>query len=88
MPLEKRQSISIGYYAILEKKVIGLLKIREMQEALTFFEDAYKATQGKRYNGLKFEVENLRESLEYEEGAQMEALEKLVKPKNLSFFKH
>jgi hypothetical protein len=80
--------IPIGYYAILERRVMGLLKIKEMQEALTFFEDAYKSTQGKRYNGIRFEVEHLRESLGYEEEEQMEALEKLVKPKNLSFFKH
>ena len=62
--------------------------IKEMQEALTFFEDLYKATQGKRYNEVRFEVEDLRKELEYEEEEQMEALEGLVKPKNLSFFKH
>jgi len=82
------EEIRVGYYAILEKRVIGLLKIKEMKEALDFFEDAYKHTQGKRYHELEFEVKNLRDSLGYEEEAQMETLEKLVKPKNLSFFKH
>jgi hypothetical protein len=89
MPLEKKESIPIGYYAILEKNVIGLLKIREMKRALDFFEDAYKFTQGKGYDrDLAIEIRDLREELEFKEEGHLDRLEKLVKPKNLSFFQH
>jgi len=87
MPLEKKKARSkkplikiIDYQALMEKEVIGLLKIRQFYEVVERFEDKYRFSQHEKgtepfYGDIGYIKDALKDQME----THMDRLEGIVK---------
>jgi hypothetical protein len=87
MPLEKKREELIGNSATIERELIGLLTIKDLEERVDGFEGAYKLRQGTKVKReLYNDIEMIKEILKSQEEVHLNNLRRIIKARNPGYF--